>query len=165
MSERKKSKLYAFWVEVDGKPQGIYTSRVTNTYVNTGSVAPNQTLTIWFKESDFCNSKGEKTILVKREPEFRHCETFDQFVNVFLEWMRKDIQKQFDKRAAKMPEGYRIEFKVRFGRVNSKTCPFWLPVAEVQKEFNKASIFSGGCGHLKELRLKDSVLRRRNDNL
>lgn len=157
MSERKKSKLYAFWVEVDGKPQGVSMSKVTNQYVNNGAVAPNQTITIWFWERDFCNSKGEKTLLVKKEREFRHCETFDQFINVYLEWLRKDMQKQFDKRAAGMPEDCRISYKVRFGRVNSKACPFWLPEAEVQKELNRTSLFSSGCGHLKKLRLKDSV--------
>lgn len=132
-------------------------SRTTNTFVNSGAVAPTNTITYWFRECNFCNSDGEKTCLVKREPEFRHCETFDQFVNIFLEWTRKDMQKQFDKRAAGMPEDCRIDYKVRFGRVNSKACPFWLPEAEVQKELNRTSLFSSGCGHIKELRLKDSV--------
>lgn len=157
MSERKKSKLYAFWVEVDGKPQGVSMSKVTNTYVNNGLVAPNQTITIWFRECNFCDSNGKKVSLVKSQREFRHCETFDQFVNVYLEWLRKSMQKQFDKRAAGMPEDCRIEYKVRFGRVNSKACPFWLPEAEVQKELDRTSLFSSGCVHHKEFHLKDSV--------
>lgn len=145
---RKHSKMYVFWVEFKLDDTLYKHSIVWNNSIKCFTCGrpfigqnSSTTLGIWFEPDNFRYSNGKKTPLVKHEFAFRKAETYDQHINIWLEWERKYIQRDFDKQSAKAPTEHRIKFKVRYGRANSKECPFYVPQKIIRTHFESTSCF------------------------
>ena len=146
---REHSKMYIFWVELvnqDGK--AICKRPITwNSTIKRFTCGKpfigdmnGRTLGVWFEPDNF-QYNGKKTPFVKKEFGFRKVETYDQYISTWLEWQRKFIQKHFDKQMANAPVEFRLKYKVRFGRANSKECPFYVPQKVMRMLFTSSSCF------------------------
>lgn len=146
---KEHSKIYVFWVELvkqDGETlckRPIIWNNSTKCFTCGKPFIcdmNSRTIGVWFEPDNFEHG-GKKTPLVNYEFAFRKTETFDQYIGTWLNWERKFIQKHFDKQAAKAPAEYRLKYKVRYGRANSKECPFYVPQKEMRKLFESTSCF------------------------
>lgn len=137
---RKHSRLYVYWVEFDScgehKKRPVELSRLSF------HVSPYpKTLGILFEPDDM------NVPIVRKNFSLKKVKTFDQYVNVLLEHYRKVIQKDFDKKVAETPVDFRgeLNYTIRFGRANSKECPFYVPQRTIRNLFNAKSPYRGSC--------------------
>ena len=146
---RKHSKMYVFWVEFTKLGNILYKCPIvwnnsircftcSKPFIGKNS---STTLGVWFEPDNFRNSDGNKTPLVKKEFAFRKTETYDQYISTWLEWQRKYIQRHFDKQLIKAPAEFKLECKVRYGRANSKECPFYVPQNTIKEHYKLTCFF------------------------
>lgn len=159
---REHSKMYIFWVEfeLDGlcKRPIVWNSSIKCFVSGQPFIGQNRrmTLGVWFEPDNF-EHNGKKTPLVNCEFAFRKTETYDQYISTWLEWERKHIQKYFDRQSARAPAEYRLKFKVRYGRANSKECPFYVPQKVMKSHFDSTSCFRSAL--LKNIAIYQKIKR------